>query len=450
MRGNTAMMPKTFDIQGFVDEQKLRPIHFLVLILCFMVMFSDGFDIFMIGKIAPAIAEGFDVAPASMTIVILLQQIGLALGAFLISPLGDIYGRKRMLVISFALFGALTVATAFAPSILIMAIMRGVAGLFLASVLPMAVALVAEFTPKKSRATFIAVGMAGYSLGNVAGAVTALLVPDFGWQSGFWVGGMMPLILIPAMIAFLPESLAYRVNRDPHDAKIPLTIAKIAPEIELTGTETFIGQSHRKTGARPSPLELIRDGRARTTAILFTTCFFSMGTIALLAAWLPSFFLQMAGISIQDFALSAMVGLLGGIFGMLTIGTLLDRLHPTLPIPFFFTGYAIAIVSLSQVPFHSPFFIPTLFLMAMFQGGGQAGLNMVMARVYPPFVRSTGIGWAGGAGRIGGVILPLFGGFALTSAYSLQLTLMLVALAPIMVAILVLFLRPVETPPAPR
>ena len=80
--------------------------------------------------------------------------------------------------------------------------------------------------------------------------------------------------------------------------------------------------------------------------------------------------------------------------------------------------------------------------MAMFQGGGQAGLNMVMARVYPPFVRSTGIGWAGGAGRIGGVVLPLFGGFALASAFSLELTLAMVALPPLVVAGLVFLLKP--------
>ncbi|MEP7351499.1 MAG: MFS transporter, partial [Sphingorhabdus sp.] len=201
------MTPKTFDIQAFVDEQKLRPIHATVLALCFLVMFIDGFDIFMVGKIAPAVAQDFGVTPAHMTLVFLLQQIGLALGAFLVSPLGDLFGRKRMLVITFALFGVLTIATAFSPSILIMAILRGVTGLFLASVLPMAVALISEFTPKQRRATFIAVGMTGYSLGNVAGALAALLVPDFGWQSGFWLGGLMPLLLLPFLLFCLPESL---------------------------------------------------------------------------------------------------------------------------------------------------------------------------------------------------------------------------------------------------
>jgi AAHS family 4-hydroxybenzoate transporter-like MFS transporter len=343
----------------------------------------------------------------------------------------------------------LSVATAFSPSIPAMAILRGITGLFLASVLPLAVALISEFTPVRQRAIFIAIGMTGYSLGNVGGAVTALLVPGFGWQSGFWVGGLMPLILIPFLLFCLPESLAFRVSRNPNDVMIPRTIARISPQVELTGAESFVAQDKRKAGTRRDPLDLFRDGRARTSVLLFSACFFSMGTIALLAAWLPSFFQQMAGISIQQFALSAMLGLLGGIVGMLSIGWLLDRIHPTLPIPIFFMAYAVAIMMLGQVPFNSPAFIPTLFLMALFQGGGQAGLNMMMARVYPTYIRSTGIGWAGGAGRIGGVALPLFGGFALASAFSLELTLTIVAMPPIMVAVMVLFLRPAKPPRQP-
>lgn len=443
------MNPQAFDVQKFVDEQALRPVHLVVLALCFLVMFVDGFDIFMVGKIAPAIAEDFGVSSAHMTLVILLQQIGLALGAFLISPLGDYYGRKRMLVISFALFGLLSLATAFSPSIPAMAILRGVTGLFLASVLPLAVALISEFTPRRQRAIFIAIGMTGFSLGNVGGAVTALLVPDFGWQSGFWVGGLMPLMLLPFLLFCLPESLAFRASRNPHDAMIRRTIARIAPQVELTGAETFVGQGKREARTRRDPLDLFRDGQAHTSIILFSACFFSMGTIALLAAWLPSFFLQMAGISIQQFALSAMLGLLGGIVGMLSIGWLLDRIHPTLPIPAFFIANAVAIVMLGQVPFDSPAFIPTLFLMSLFQGGGQAGLNMMIARVYPTYIRSTGIGWAGGAGRIGGVVLPLFGGFALASAFSLQLTLVIVAAPPVVVAIMVLFQKPDRPPRLP-
>ena len=436
------MQTPTFDLQSFIDRQRVGSVHATVLALCFLLMFIDGFDIFMLGKIAPAIAADFGVSTASMTLVVTLQQVGLAAGAFLVSPLGDRLGRKRTLVACAGTFGVLTIATAFTSSILSMAILRGITGLFLAAVLPIAVALISEFTPKARRATFIAVGMAGYSLGNAAGALAAIAVPTLGWQGGFWAGGLMPLLLIPLLVLKLPESLAHSSYRNPQDPAIARTIRKMDPAIELTGAEVFVSQGQTRGGSRADPFDLFRDGRLRVSAVLFSACFLSMGTIALLAAWLPSFFHQMAGVPIERFAVAALFGLLGGIGGMLSIGWLTDRVHPTLPIPAFFLLYAAAIFSLGQLSFESAAFIPLLFALSFFQAGGQAGLNMTMARIYPVFVRSTGIGWAGGAGRIGGVILPLFGGLALASSFNLQVTLAVVALPPLLVALLVLFLLP--------
>jgi len=434
------MPSQTFDVQDFIDRQRLRPVHFGILALCFLVMFVDGFDIYMVGKIAPAIAGDFGAAPSAITPVIVMQQIGLAIGAFLMSPLGDRLGRKRMLLIAFAAFGLLTIATAFSPSIIVLAALRGITGLFLAAVLPYAVALISEFTPLRQRAMFLSAGMAGYSLGNVAGSMTALLVPDYGWEAGFVVGGAMPLALLPVLALCLPESIAFRAAKDATDPVIARTIRHLSPETALTGDERFLVRTNQPGGRRANPLDLFLEGRGVASTLLFAACFFSMGTITLVAAWMPSFFQQMGGISIQQFARSAMIGLLGGIVGMLSIGALLDRVSRELPIPLFFLGYSAAIVVLGHVPFDSGWFTPALFVMAFFQGGGQAGLNMTMARVYPTRIRSTGIGWAGGAGRMGGVILPLFGGYALAQAFPLQLTLGVVAAFPFTVAVLVVFL----------
>jgi len=436
---------RAFDIQSFIDQQSLRPVHYAVLALCLAAMFIDGFDIFMLGKIAPAIARDFGAAPAGMTIVFVLQQSGLAIGAFLISPFADLLGRKRVLVILSLLFGLLSILTVCSTSVAMLAILRGISGIFLAGILPVAVALLAEFTPRRRRATFVAAGMTGFSLGNAAGASMALLVPRFGWQGAFWVGGIMPLLLVPAMMLILPESLSFRALRDPADPGIARTIRRIAPHLTLTGKERFVAGQDDRSAAKPNPVDLFRDGRLRASTILFAACTLSMGTIALLAAWLPSFFQQMAGISIQRFAMAAMIGLLGGIVGMLTIGTLMDRIRPVRLLPIYFLGYGGALLLLGQIRFGTPFFVPALFALAFFQAGGQAGLNMLMAQVYPTAIRSTGIGWAGGAGRVGGIILPLFGGYALHAAFSLQLTLALVALAPFTVATLVLLMPDISS-----
>jgi AAHS family 4-hydroxybenzoate transporter-like MFS transporter len=439
----------TFRIQDFVDGQRTRGIHYAVLAICTFVMFVDGFDIFLVGKIAPAIARGLGEAPAAMTRVFLLQQIGLAVGAFVAPPLADRFGRRRMLIVCSVAFGLLMLATGLATSITQFAVLRGLSGLFLSGGLPMAIALLAELSPRARRGTFISVAFAGYSAGGAAGgAVAAWMIDAYGWQSGFWLGAAMPLAGALAMLLFLPESLQFIAGRNPVDPRIAPTIRRLAPETVLTGAETFVAADGSEAAGKASLFDIFRSGRARATTILWLACVLSMGSIALMAAWLPTFFQEMAGIPIQRFAVLAMIGFAGGIAGTLTIGWLFDRLRASRLIPAYYLGLSAMIVLLGLVPFQAPFFLGVLLAYNFFQTGGQTGLNTMMTRIYPASMRSTGIGWAGGLGRIGGVILPLFGGLAVASHFSLQATLIAVAVLPAGVALLVLLLPDLARPAA--
>jgi len=440
-----------FDVQDFIDRRKVGATHVTTLTLCTAMMFVDGLDVFMVGKIAPAIAQGFGEPTSSMTIVFLLQQIGLAVGAFVTTPMADRFGRKRMMVLSAAVFAVLTLAAGFAQSLLQLAILRGLAGLFLSGMVPITMALAAEAAPAKRRATFIAVIMVGYSLGSAAGgAIAAWLIDDFGWRSGFWVAGLLPLVVAPLMLLMVPESLQYMVNRNPADPRIPRVLRRFSPDLSLTGTELFVvGDGSAKRG-KAKLLDIFREGRARPTTIIWLCCLLSMGNIALLAAWMPSFFQEMAGIPIQRFAVTAMIALTCGVAGTLSMGWLLDRVRPSRLIPVFYLANAALLVTLGSVAFDSPMFLWVLMAWSFSQTGGQSGLNMVMTQIYPASTRSTGVGWAGGAGRIGGIIAPLFGGLALASHMSLQQTLMIIALPPVAVALLVTLLGGTRRTPKPE
>jgi len=429
----------SFPIQPFIDAQKARGVHIMVLAICTLVMFIDGLDIFMVGKIAPAIARGMGSPPAAMTLVFVCQQAGLAIGAFVASPMADRFGRRRMLIIASVIFGVLTLAAAFTTTLLQLAILRGLSGIFLSSGLPIAVSLLAEVTPRHRRGTFIAIAFTGYSAGGAAGgAIAAWLIDIYGWQSGFWIGGLLPLISVPLMMIFLPESPQYLASRNGRDARIAPILRRIDRQVALTGEETFVvGDGSAKKGDA-GLLDIFRDGRAAITTILWVACVLSMGSIALMAAWLPTFFQEMAGIPIQRFAILAMFGFFGGVVGTLAIGSLMDKIRPSRLIPFAYLCLAGTFVLLGVVPFEASGFIVVLLAMNLFQSGGQAGLNTLMTQIYPASMRSTGLGWAGGCGRIGGVLLPIFGGFAVRSDFSLQTTMTIVALAPLCVALLLM------------
>jgi AAHS family 4-hydroxybenzoate transporter-like MFS transporter len=71
------------------------------------------------------------------------------------------------------------------------------------------------------------------------------------------------------------------------------------------------------------------------------------------------------------------------------------------------------------------------------QVGGQTGINNLATLSYPPEMRSSGIGWAGGVGRIGGIVFPFLGGVALAQALSLQTIMLATAVPALIVAVLI-------------
>ena len=431
-----------YSIQTFIDDQPVRGVHRLALLLCALVMSVDAFDTFVVGKIAPAIAAGFGTSPAALTIVFLLQQLGLAAGAFVATPLADRYGRQRMMAVCLVSFGIISILSVLAKTLVELGILRGVAGLFLSGVLPMAVALIAETVPRRRRGLYISMAFVAYSAGSAAGGLVAIWLLDaYGWQSAFVVGGVIPLLLLPFVVFFLPESLPYLASNGASAERIRAGMRRLNPDVRVPENVVFQpGDQSQSTG--PNGFAILFDREHRfTTLLLWLATFLSMGCIALLGAWLPTFFQEMAGVAVQKFAVYALIGFAGGLAGALSSGWLLDRFSSTIVAPLYYSGLAASLMLMGLIPFEASAFVFILVLLNFFQSGGQAILNTLLARVYPASIRSTGIGWAGGLGRLGGVVLPLFGGFALEAHYSIGTTMALVASIPTGVVLALLTLN---------
>jgi MFS transporter, AAHS family, 4-hydroxybenzoate transporter len=435
------MNAEPYSVQKFIDEQAIRGIHRLVLLLCALVMSIDAFDVFVVGKIAPAIAAGFGVSPAALTLVFLMQQIGLAVGAFIATPLADRYGRQRMVAVCLASFGLITLLSPLARNLTELAVLRGLSGLFLSGVLPMAVALIAETIPRRRRGMYISIAFVAYSAGSAAGGLVAVYLLDtYGWQSAFVVGGALPLVLLPLVVFWLPESLPYLADRGTSPERIRAGMRRLDPHVAVAEGVVFQSGDRPRSSATTDYAILFDREHRITTLLLWLATFLSMGCIALLGAWLPTFFQQMAGIPIQRFAVYALIGFTGGLVGALTSGWLLDRIAATTVAPVYYLGLASSLALMGIVRFEAGMFVVIIVLLNFFQTGGQAILNTALSQVYPTRVRSTGIGWAGGVGRIGGVVLPLFGGFALASHFSIGTTMALVASIPMGVVLAMLAL----------
>ena len=429
-----------FDVAAFIDERPIGRREILTLVIVSVVLFIDGFDMYFLGKILPAIAEGLGGESTDMRQVVNYQQIGMAIGAFLMPPLADRVGRKPVLGLCLAVFGSLSLWAAFATGFEMLAWLRGISGIFYSAMLPIGLALLAESTPKRRRALFMSIALVCFSGGNLgSGVMTAWFLDELGWEGFFIFGGIVPLAAI-VLLLFVPESLAFRVNRNSADSRIPSAIQRLDPAAQVPiGTVFHMGDQDEVS--RFGPLAMFGKRYRMQTILLFAACFFALGNIALLANWLATFMYELAALPIETFAFYMIIGYFGGASGTLAMGWLMDRVNPYWLIAGYFIVDAAAILSLGYIPPQVAIaFVTALIVWNFCQVGGQTGINNLATLSYPPEMRSSGIGWAGGVGRIGGIVFPFLGGEALARALSLETIMLATAVPALIVAALIFML----------
>lgn len=432
---------ETFDIAEFIDSRPLGRREFTMLAVVTTMLFIDGFDTYFFGKILPAVAAGLGAEPVDMSQVVLWTAIGMMVGAFLMPPLGDRIGRKPVLALCAGGFGVLTIAAVWSQSVWQMALLRGLAGIFFSAMLPIGMALLSEMIPRRHRASFMAIALVGYSGGNAAsGAIAAWLLDLYGWQIGFWIGGVLGLASLP-LLWLIPESIAFRLTRDANDPNILATVRALDPAAPVSETTRFVNSAAPPPEKRVGPFGLLAGPYRVQTLILWAACFLSLGNIAILANWLPTFFLELGGIPIQQFAISAMIAFAGGAAGTLMMGWLMDRVNPYWLVAAFFMLDALTLFGMGQLPFGTAAFLGAMIAWNYSQVGGQTGINTLATLNYPPELRSSGVGWAGGWGRIAGIALPApLGVQVLEMRMPLDTVMALIAAPCVVIALLIAWL----------
>ena len=426
-----------FDVAQFIDEQPIRPRHIGTLVIVSVVLFLDGFDMYFLGKILPAIAEGLGGQSVDMNPVVTYQQVGMFIGALIMPPLADRIGRKPVLALCLLGFGGLSLWAAWSTSFTMLAWLRGISGVFFSAMLPVGLAFLSEATPKRKRALFMAIALVCFSGGNLgSGLMVTALLDDIGWEGFFIVGGVVPLAAM-LLLLLVPESLAFRVNRNPADPRVAQVLQQRDPRLQLApGTTFYLGDQAEVS--KYGPLAMFGPRYRMQTILLFSLCFFSLGNIALLANYLATYMYEFAGLSLETFAFYMVIGYFGGASGTLVMGWLMDRMNPYWLITGYFVIDAVAIISLGYIPPQMAVaFVTALVVWNFAQVGGQTGINNLATLSYPPEMRSSGIGWAGAMGRFGGIWFPYLGGLALAAALPLQTILGLTAIPALIIAALV-------------
>src|SRR5918998_316893 len=117
--------------------------------LCWAAVALEGFDLVVLGVVLPVLLRdpGWDLDPAGASVVVTVGLLGVMVGALAVGPVADVIGRRATMLATVTAFSVLTLACAFAPNPEVLGVLRFLAGLGLGGVLPVALALVAEYAP---------------------------------------------------------------------------------------------------------------------------------------------------------------------------------------------------------------------------------------------------------------------------------------------------------------
>ena len=278
----------------------------------------DGYDITSIGMAVPSLSAAWHIPGAAFANTFVMSSVGIMVGALLSGPAGDRLGRKPVLIASLAFLADLLAGLRLTPPASRNLIMwRFVTGIGIGGIMPATVALTSDYVPERLRAPIVMVIFTGNPLGGfLGGQLIAQLLPHFGWPVIFWIGGLLPLALIPVMLFWLPESPRFLLARGRMTTRTERLLQTL--NIETTGT-TGQPAAHVVDVATGNPVAgLFRDGLATTTVLVWILYFANLLSIYLISYWLPTV-LNLSGLSPADsvFAASLMsAGPLVSVFAM--------------------------------------------------------------------------------------------------------------------------------------
>jgi MFS family permease len=282
--------------------------------------------------------------------------------------------------------------------------------------------LAAEYSPDKYRAASVAAVTSGYPMGAMMTSVVAgFIMPEHGWQGMFWFGGIFTLAMGFVAWALIPESLKYLFQRRPENAL--QRVNKILRKLKKPTLTELPEVPAEKKGENSNFVEvmvkLLAPEHRTKTITLWAAFFLCISALYFLMSWIPKL--------MEDSGYSASVGQkaffnfnLGGVIGIYILGWMSTRWKLSNLIFLMSIGAAAAMVTFAYAPDNLPLLMALILIIGILQQGGFTGFYAAASKVYPTEIRSTGIGWAIGLGRLGAVAGPAIAGYLLAAGFDMS------------------------------
>lgn len=436
-------MEKAINVNEVFDDLPFSFYQVWVCLLCFSVVFFDGFDLTVIGVTIPKIAAHLGASPSEMGLAVSAGQFGPMLGAVIIGMLADRVGRKKTMFFCALVFGFFTFMISHISSVEELALYRFLAGLGMGGAIPNALAFGSEYAPSRARASLSLYMWAGMPTGAMIAAFSAsYLLPHFGWQSVYYIGGLVPVIIAFMILLLLPESLHHlvRSGTDQSLKKAKGILGKIDKNLGNQADLKFSVPSEAKEKGGSVKM-LFAGDRMLTTLLIWALFYLSFYLLWILFSWVPTL-LKQSGATVQQYSMGFAFIHMGSVIACFCIGRCMSKFNKLNVVKFLFIGAFIAMLAFGY--FSSKSFFIVIFvsiLTGMFVNGGNSSLMGLASSVYPSEVRATGIGWAYGIGKIGSLIAPLIGGLYLERNWSVFKICAINGSSALVIAVIVVILQ---------
>ncbi|MBH9967978.1 MFS transporter [[Bacillus] enclensis] len=389
-----------------------RSLTYLILGICFLSILADGYDLGIYGAVIPSLLnyQPWGLSAAQAGAIGSYALFGMLIGAVAIGSVTDMIGRKWTLIMCISLFSLTMALCAMATSPEMFGLFRFIGGIGLGGVIPTASALTIEYSPSNRRSLNYNIMFAGYSSGIVLGAILSIfLLQAFGWRLMFWIGAL-PLLLVPLLIKYLPESVSFLLSRnrlrEAEEICRKYNMGLSYFEEQRAASEEGVGQQSKSIKG------LFTKQYLGATLLIWMTYIMGFYLVYGLITWLPKI-MNTLGYSLNSSLSFLLVMNLTAGIGALLAGSLADRWGSkrVISVSYFLAALSAFLLTLGEPP------LGITYLLVGAAGFGAVGstqlLNAFVTKYYPPRSRATGLGWGLGAGRIGAISGPLLIGFLL-------------------------------------
>lgn len=425
----------SINVRQLLDQNRISLYQKFIIAICFCIVVADGFDVAIMGFVAPSLKVAWSLSNNDLAPVLSAALAGLAVGAMITGPLADKFGRRRVLIGNVFCFGLFTLLVSHSSSVTELVLYRFIAGCAMGGIMPNAATLVSEYSPARKRAFLVTIVFAGFTVGAAGGGfLAAWLLPHYGWQSVFVLGGSFPLALSLIMLVWLPESIGFLVHKGCDRQRIRTLMKRCVPNSTNENSEFVLPEPAAvDTVKKENPVQTILNPHYRMGTLLLWLAYFShLFLVFLLGSWMPTM-IKESGMTAERASIISAMFQLGGPLGSLMVGWLMDRFNADKTMSLWYASGALVLVGLSAVS--GQYFLMCVFAFALgvSLNGGGTGMNALSSMFFPLKARATGNGWMHGIGRVGAFVSAFVGAFFLNWGWTFDTVSMVLTIPALIV-----------------